>query len=138
MAFVIGGLLAAFVTAAVLYPIFTQRSRSRTSQVQGARPIPVGEALTTGHRPYEQVYDDINSLRLDYELGRVEEDEYQRRLSDYRLEAAASLKYQDGIERQMDSNLEDEILEARARRADGQTAEVDQTVEEEIDGAPSS
>lgn len=138
MAFVIGGLLALFVIAVVGYPIYTRRSRPQASPGQRAGRIPVVEALTTGHRPHEQVYEDMSTLRLDYELGRVDEEGYQRRLREYRLEAAASLKHQDGLEQQMDRSLEEEILAARARRADGQHTGIDETVEGETDGPPSS
>ena len=136
MGFLIGGLLALFVVAAVLYPFFPGRVRTRTSSGLGVGRVRIGRPATAGRRPNEHVYDDINTLRLEYELGQIEEEEYHQRLREYRLEAEASLKEQDGLEQRLDQSLEEEILAARAHRA--ANGGIDQAVEGETDGTPSS
>ena len=66
----------------------------------------------------ESIYQALETLRLERELGQVDDQEYQRQLREYRYQAAAALQ----MEEQMDSDhgqledvLEAEVLAARAK-----------------------
>ena len=66
----------------------------------------------------ESIYQALETLRLERELGQVDDQEYQRQLREYRYQAAAALQ----LEEQVDSDqghledlLEEEVLTARAK-----------------------
>ena len=87
--------------------------------------------------------DEIRALQLDWELGRVDDEEYHRRLNDYRVQAASRLRERDLKFEKLDAELESEILEARSVSQDQVTASnqpsglVDETVgSHENDGPP--
>ena len=102
MAFLIGGLLAILVIGVALYPFLKPLSRPATSSA-------LDSAARVGRGGREAIYEEIKTLQLEYELGSIEEGEYQERLRVYRLEAAAALRDQERLE-----GLQEDILAARA------------------------
>ena len=113
MAFLIGALLAALAIAVVLYPFIKVRLRSPMSPAPDSSDHASMDGLPDP-RGREEVYEDIKALQLEYELGGVEEEEFRDRLRAYRLQAAATLRDHEQLERELDSSLETEILAARA------------------------
>ena len=121
MAVLIGALLTILVIAVVVYPFIKARfagwpspttdSPSRTDRGSSSEPGGLPEPADR-----EAIYEEIKTLRLEYELGSVEEKEYQERLRAYRLQAAATLRDQEMLEQGLDLSLEDEILAARQLR----------------------
>ena len=102
MAVLIGVLLAMLAVVVLLYPFLRVRFRSRASQGDGTSAL-------AGLGAREGIYDEIRALRLDHELGSIDEQEYKERLHGYRLQAAAVLR----DEERLNSRLEDEIWAAR-------------------------
>ena len=115
MAFLIGGLLAAFALIAVLRPFLKGLPVAR--RASSSRPDALGleGPSGTGQRTRQHVYDDIKTLLLEHDLGRLEEKEYLDRLQGLRLEGAALVRDDEGLEQAMDLALEQEILAARER-----------------------
>ena len=109
MAVLISALLAIFVVAVILYPFLKGRLRP------GSSPAPDSPAHH-GRGGREQIYESIRTLQLEYELGSIEEGEYNDRLRSYRLQAASALREQGEMESELDQALEDEIGAARATR----------------------
>ncbi len=108
MAILIGVLLA-LCSAVVLALPFVRRSRRGHS---GFPPDVMEEAR--GRR--EAMYQEVLTLRLDYEAGTVPEREYRARLHSYRLRAAAALRDEKLLEERvtaLDRDLEAEIQQAR-------------------------
>jgi len=67
----------------------------------------------------QAAYNEIQALRLDYELGNVPEEEYQTQLRRLRLQAAATLRDQERLEaalEEYDRELEGEIASFRRSR----------------------
>ena len=58
--------------------------------------------------------DEIRALQLDWELGRVDDEEYHSRLNDYRVRAASLLRERDLMLQEADAALEAEIFAARS------------------------
>ena len=85
MAVLIAALLAVLVIAVVLYPFVKSRFSGQTTPARDSLP-----EVRSGSR--EAVYEEIKTLRLEYELGSIEESEYQERLQEYRLLAATALR----------------------------------------------
>ena len=105
----IGVLLALLAIGVVVYPFVRLRRSQRRFQSAGA-----GVA-----RPEEAALDEIRMLQLERELGRVDEEEYQERLRDYRVRAASLLREKDLRVQEADAELEGEILAARSIADDG-------------------
>lgn len=64
----------------------------------------------------QNIYEEIHTLQLDHEIGNIGDEEYQRQLHLYRLEAAMSLKEEEVAEEdieELERALEDEILSLR-------------------------
>lgn len=107
MALLVGAALVILSVAIVLYPFIKLRSRSRE---EGRK----ADANFSGP-DLESILESIRTLQLEHQLGKVPEDDYQRQLRSYRLEAATVLRQRG--ERQAgdpDWLLEQEILVARA------------------------
>ena len=107
----IGAVLAIFSVAVLAYPLMKSRSR-------GQPEIPeIGGEV--GFPELDSIYESIRTLRLEFELGKVEENLYRQQMSEYRLLAAAALRRRE--ERQADAAhlLEQEVLIARATLASG-------------------
>ncbi|MDA0989060.1 MAG: hypothetical protein O2783_08100 [Chloroflexi bacterium] len=64
----------------------------------------------------QQVYDEIKTLILDYELGNIPPEEYNEKLGTYRLQAASLLRQQELLlheSRYLVDEMEDEVLALR-------------------------
>lgn len=120
MSFLIGGLLAAFALVAVLHPIFKGLHATGRAASSGPGRLGLKEPLGTPQRTRQHVYDDIKTLLLEHDLGRLEEAEYLERLQGLRLEGAALVRDDEDQEQTMDLALEQEILAARERSGDRQ------------------
>ena len=107
MALLVGGALALFSIAIVIYPFLRRRFRFRTGS-------PKSEARPTAPE-LEAIYDGIRTLQLEYQLGRVPEYLYREQLQSYRVQAATALR-QEVTEQTSDPErlFEQEVLVARA------------------------
>ena len=108
MAVVIAAMLAIFGIAVVIYPFIKARFRAQSSP--GVNSTADGSWGTR-----EGIYQDIRTLQLEYDLGRLEENDYQERLLAYRIQAAAAIRRDGSSERELDRSLEQEILALRYR-----------------------
>ena len=107
MALLVAAALVILSIAVVLYPFMKLRSRSRAEE-SGAGAGSSGPDL-------ESLLESIRTLQLEYQLGKVPEDDYQRQLRSYRLEAAAALRQRVADKAgHSDWLVEQEILVARA------------------------
>ena len=121
MSVLIGALLGILAIGVVLYPFIGVRFRSQSPSTQNAPGPASGKGLQhPGGR--EAIYENIRTLQLEYELGSIEEVEYSERLRDYRLQAAANLRDQEQLEREIDRSLEEEILALRSLRGNKQAS----------------
>ena len=108
----VGALLAILAIGVVLYPFWRRRFRQPPPAVQGP-PGHVGDDRTA-------IYDEIRTLQLEYQLGAIDEADYQERLRSSRLTAAAALRDHDLLEQELDRGLEEEIRAARStQKGDG-------------------
>ena len=112
MAVLISALLAIAVVIVVLYPFIRARlsSNSLTDTEQDV-VLPSDMKQT--------IYEEIETLRLEHELGRVDGGEYKQRLDAYRIRAAQSLRDVEILESDLDQSLEKEIQTARERMNNG-------------------
>ena len=105
------GLLLAFTAAALIaWPLL--RSRRSSSPLRHSAL----DALTETRRQRSQVYDDIQTLGLDRELGHVTADQYSEALETHRLRAALLLKQEGEIMAELAPRIdaiEDEVLAFR-------------------------
>ena len=115
MAIAIGVLLALLAIGVVIFPFI--RSGRRVGLFQGHD--------SAEDKVEETALDEIRALQLDWELGRVDDEEYQRRLNDYRVRAALLLRERDMRLQEVDAELEAEILAARGITDDGRAASDD-------------
>ena len=72
----------------------------------------------------DSIYDSIDTLELEYQLGNLPEDQYRQQLQAYRLEAAATIKSQ--LEQGAappELLLEQEVIAARAELRSAESAE---------------
>jgi hypothetical protein len=86
MALLIGATLAVVSILILVYPFLKARIRAQPGDSPGGAPIPIGGL--------EAIYQEISTLRLEYQLGKVPENVYQELLRDYRLQAAVALRQQ--------------------------------------------
>jgi hypothetical protein len=66
----------------------------------------------------ESIYQALETLRLERELGQVDGHEYQRQLREYRYQAALALQLEEQVssdQEQLEDLLEEEVLAARAK-----------------------
>lgn len=106
-------LLAVIAIAIVAIPFFRAPKKDDTFAPQDA------EVLRSQR---ESIYQALETLRLERELGQVDDEEYQRQLREYRRQAAIALQEQERVEgdqEQLVALLEEEVLAARARLQDG-------------------
>ena len=105
IALLVGAVLAMFSVVVLAYPLMKSRSRGQRDM-----PETAGE---NGFPELDSIYESIRTLRLEYELGKVEENLYHQQISEYRLLAAALRRR---VEQQADGALllEQEVLKARA------------------------
>ena len=69
---------------------------------------------TPGQRSRESLYEEIRTLQLERDLGRVDEAEYLERFHTLRLQAAATLRDEEGRGNDLDRALEEEVARARS------------------------
>ena len=105
------GLLLALITAALIaWPMLRSRRAStltRRSALDGLRDV---------QRQRSQVYDDIQTLGLDRELGHVTADQYSEAIQSHRLRAALLLRQEEEIMSELAprmTEIEDEVLAFR-------------------------
>ena len=104
MLLVIGLLLAVGCVAVVLLPFLRARA--------GADAFSLQDASLEVELRRQATYDEIRTLRLEYELSNIPEEEYQTRFRLLRLQAAATLRDQQRLElalQEFDRELEAEI-----------------------------
>ena len=106
MAVLIGVLLAILVIAVVIYPFVKARFQPRS-------PLAVAPPDRVDPGGREAIYEEIRTLQLEYEMGSIDESEYEEQLRAYRLQAAATLRDQVRIQQEMDLLMEKEIMAAR-------------------------
>jgi hypothetical protein len=110
MAVLIGALLALLVVGVVLYPFVSRRLGFAGPPGNGYREA-AGPPAWRLRR--EEIYESIRSLRLEYELGGVEEADYGERLRAYRVQAAAVVRDQALAEQEVERLVEREVLALR-------------------------
>ena len=117
---IMGAVLAMFSVAVLAYPLMKSRSRGQWGMPETKEEDGIPEL--------DSIYESIRTLRLEYELGKIEENLYHQQISEYRLLAAAALRRR---AQQADGALlvEQEVLMARATQvstdgisADGNSA----------------
>jgi hypothetical protein len=86
MALLIGAALAVLSIAILVYPFLKARIRAQPEDSPGG-----ADGDTPG---LEAIYQEISTLRLEYQLGKVSEDVYRELLRGYRLQAAVALREQ--------------------------------------------
>ena len=95
IAILLGAALAIFSLVIAGYPIVREaffRPADRADAGDVALPTPdVADAAGVGA---ESIYDAIETLELDYQLGNLPEAEYRRQLQAYRVEAAEVIRAQ--------------------------------------------
>ena len=108
MSLVFSALLAVIAIAIVAIPFFRTPKKDDTFNPHDA------EALRSQR---ESIYQALETLRLERELGQVDDQEYQRQLLEYRRQAAMALQAQEHVEGDQErlvAMLEEEVLDARA------------------------
>jgi len=109
----VGALLAVLAIGVVLYPFWKRRFRHPSPAVQGSAGHLEGDDRT-------DIYDEIRTLQLEYQLGVIDEADYQEKLQSSRLTAAVALRDQDLLDQDLDRRLEGEIRAARpSQKGDG-------------------
>ncbi len=116
MTILIGIILALLSLAIIMAPFIRSRSGRR-----GPRPSYTSEEVQTRR---ENIYEEIRALQLDYQLGNIEEEEYQELMRARRLEAAALIRQQEEEEgrgrlERLDQELEQEIRAVRKKGGRG-------------------
>ena len=116
-AILVGLALAVFSLVMVAWAFFRgspassgQAQSSPAAQSGGPAPAPMTEGVGL-----DSIYDSIDTLELEYQLGNLPEDQYRQQLQAYRLEAAAALKAQsEHGTTPPELLLEQEVIAARA------------------------
>lgn len=113
IAILIGGALAGFSLFMVAYSFFrgdSDRVPGPESPLESANSE--SDAVGVG---LDSIYDSIDTLELDFQLGNVPADQYREELLAYRLEAAAAIREQiEGGQAPPELLLEQEVMDARA------------------------
>lgn len=109
MDLLLGAVLALLALAVVTRPFL------RRSAVDDAPPD-----HTQGIRSWrEALYREMAALEMEHEMGQINSEEYEERLQEHRLQAAALLQAQEAHEAEaasLDRALEERIREARQSR----------------------
>lgn len=116
MAIAFGLVLALFSIFILVLPFIRgQRRGPQTS---------IPEALEEGRQRREAIYEEIKALRLEYELGRIDEDEYKRQHRTLRLQAANLIRDEELAENdisRLQQTLEEEIIAFRRSQGSAET-----------------
>lgn len=86
MELLIGATLAVVSILILVYPFLKARIRAQPKDSPGGASWNAPEL--------EAIYQEISTLRLEYQLGKVPENVYQELLRGYRLQAAVALRQQ--------------------------------------------
>ena len=104
MAIFIGALLALLSVAVIMLPFL--------KRWQGTRKTVLLNGFDETIREREAIYETVRTLRLDYEMGNVGEDEFKAQLQSYRLQAADVLRKMERL-RDVERQVEEEVLSLR-------------------------
>ena len=118
-AIVVGIALAVFSLVMVSYSFFRGSSTSSGQARSSQAPLASGEGVAL-----DSIYDSIDTLELEYQLGNLPEEQYREQLQRYRLEAAATIKSQ--LEQGAappELLLEQEVIAARSELRSAEPAE---------------
>lgn len=116
-AILVGAALACFSLVMVGYSFFRGNEAREIPPVASGRPLTGSGDDEVG---VDAILDSINTLDLEYQLGNVTDDQYREQMASYRMQVALAVKAQlEGGDASPELLLEQEILEARARGADG-------------------
>ena len=115
----VGAALASFSLVMVSYAFFRGNSPEDEGPVASEFPADVGVGL-------DAIYDSIDTLELEYQLGNVPEEQYRQQLDSYRIQVAVVVRAM--LERgdaPPELLLEQEVLAARseARRSSSNSSE---------------
>jgi len=119
-AILVGAALGVFSLVMVAYSFFRGSSTS-SGQVPS---FPASVSASDDSVGLDSIYDSIDTLELEYQLGNLPEDQYRRQLQAYRLEAAAVIKSQ--LEQGAappELLLEQEVIAARSELHSAESAE---------------
>ena len=103
-------LVLALVSIAVLAWPILRRERSSSD------PTLSPDSLEDLSRRRQHIYDEVQTLSMDHELGIIRTHEYQEDLRAYRFQAAYTLREQEHLQQalaHLEEELEDEALELR-------------------------
>ena len=122
IAILIGGALAGFSLFMVAYSFF-RGDGDRVPGPESPLESTDSESDSVGVG-LDSIYDSIDTLELDFQLGNVPADQYREELLAYRLEAAAVIREQlEGGHAPPELLLEREVLDARAALRSSQAVE---------------
>jgi hypothetical protein len=114
-AILVGAALACFSLVMVGYAFFRGDSPTPGSSPAGKEAAPPLEPASDDGVGLDAIYDSIDTLELDYQLGNVPEDQYREQLQGYRLQAAVAVKsLLERGEAPPELLLEQEVLAARS------------------------
>ena len=119
-AILVGAALGVFSLVMVAYSFFRDPSAS-SGQAQSS---PVSTSASDDSVGLDSIYDSIDTLELEYQLGNLPEGQYREQLQAYRLDAAAVIKSQ--LEQGAappELLLEQEVIAARAELRSTESAE---------------
>ena len=119
-AILVGAALGVFSLVMVAYSFF----RDSSANPGQARSSPASVAASDDNVGLDSIYDSIDTLELEYQLGNLPEKQYRQQLQAYRLEAAAAIKSQ--LEQGAappELLLEQEVIAARAELRSAEPAE---------------
>ena len=85
--------VALLIVAVVAWPLATRR-RNASQASDGPESTPAIDNAAA----LNAVYDAIRTLQTDHRLGRVNDDDYQTQLDEYRRQAATLLRDMDGAD----------------------------------------
>ncbi len=108
IAVLLGAALAVFSLLMVGYSFFRGNETAADSSLPAQTVGEDGVGL-------DSIYDSIDTLELEYQLGNLPEEQYRQQLQAYRLEAATAIREQlEGGAAPPDLLLEQEVIAARA------------------------
>lgn len=130
MSVLIGVMLAILAVSVAIYPFLMERFRL-------PRPPSLGFLTGVGQEGLESILEEIKILQLEHQLGAINDAEYNKRLADYRLQAAAALRNSEQSKESRDISLEEEITAARGLLGGlGWVGSADEAPEPDVKEAP--
>ena len=110
MDLLLGAVLAVLALAVVARPFLRRSAASDDAPLDQTHDIRSGR---------EALYREMAALEMEHEMGQIDSEEYEERLQEHRLQAAALLQAQEAHEAEaasLDRALEERIREARESR----------------------